>query len=405
MLYRATTTTMAAALASTTTTTPPSNNEFHLAPMQCYTNQPLRKLAGLLSPSTMRWTEMEKVDDLFPNIEMALDKRLGREKDDDNLILQLGSNNVHKVGACARVATRKFPNLRGINLNCGCPAIDVGGAPTYGATLMKDPSLTARLVESMSNAVVATYGNDVEISAKCRIGVFDDERDLRALNQEDYEYLTRYVSIIRDAGAAHVILHARPAILSLSPIKNRIMPNLEYDIVNRIASDFRGDVKVTLNGGIGSMAHLSSLQNDDSRAISSHMAGRWCLRRPLDLVAVERSLDPMATIDPMRCMESYIEYALANRSKFTLVDLCLPLFLVVEQLRDDYDEEDRVDGQLLSWDDMENLHDAIRDGLNELGRDDIAIYDSVNFKRLASSFKKLAGTKVVNKWKRNRSEL
>jgi tRNA-dihydrouridine synthase len=373
--------------------------------MQCYTNQPLRKLAGLLSPSTMRWTEMEKVDDLFPNIEMALDKRLGREKDDDNLILQLGSNNVHKVGACARVATRKFPNLRGINLNCGCPAIDVGGAPTYGATLMKDPSLTARLVESMSNAVVATYGNDVEISAKCRIGVFDDERDLRALNQEDYEYLTRYVSIIRDAGAAHVILHARPAILSLSPIKNRIMPNLEYDIVNRIASDFRGDVKVTLNGGIGSMAHLSSLQNDDSRAISSHMAGRWCLRRPLDLVAVERSLDPMATIDPMRCMESYIEYALANRSKFTLVDLCLPLFLVVEQLRDDYDEEDRVDGQLLSWDDMENLHDAIRDGLNELGRDDIAIYDSVNFKRLASSFKKLAGTKVVNKWKRNRSEL
>ena len=74
-------------------------------------------------------------------------------------------------------------------------------------------------------------------------------------------------------------------------------------------------------------------------------------------------------------------------------------------MRDDYDEEDRVDGQLLSWDDMENLHDAIRDGLNELGRDDIAIYDSVNFKRLASSFKKLAGTKVVNKWKRNRSEL
>ncbi len=401
--------TIAAALASSTASAiPPSANEFHLAPMQCYTNRSLRKLAGLLSPSTVRWTEMEKVDDLFPDIHSALNRRLGRGMDDDNLILQFGSNDARRVGTCAKVATREFPNLRGINLNCGCPAIDVGGAPAYGATLMKDPSLTSRLVESMANAVVAaTVENDIEISVKCRIGVFDDECDLRRLNGVDYEHLTRYISAIRDAGAAHVVLHARPAILSLSPTKNRIVPNLDYDIVNRIASDFRDDVKITMNGGIGSMEHLSSLQGDHSSGISSHMAGRWCLRRPLDLVAIERSLDPTASIDPRRCMERYIAYALANRCKVTLADLCLPLFLMVEQLRDDYDEEkERVaDGRLISLDDMESLHDAIGDGLKELSRDDVVTSDLVNFKRLSSSFKKLAGTKVVNKWKRNRSEL
>ena len=145
MPSRATATILATALAST------PSDESHMAPMQCYTNQPLRKLAGLLSPSTIKWTEMEKADDLLPDVESALDKRLGGERDYHNLVLQLGSNDVDKLDACVRVAARKFPNLRGINLNCGCPAIDAGGASTYGASLMKDPSLTARLVESISS--------------------------------------------------------------------------------------------------------------------------------------------------------------------------------------------------------------------------------------------------------------
>ena len=39
--------------------------EFHVAPMQCYTNYPLRKLFNLLSPSSVLWTEMEKVNDIL----------------------------------------------------------------------------------------------------------------------------------------------------------------------------------------------------------------------------------------------------------------------------------------------------------------------------------------------------
>jgi hypothetical protein len=49
----------------------------------------------------------------------------------------------------------------------------------------------------------------------------------------------------------------------------------------------------------------------------------------------------------------------------------LPLFLVVEQLREEYNEVEREGGQL-SWDDMESLCDTIRDGLNELGTGSVA---------------------------------
>ena len=37
---------------------------FHVAPMQTYTNTPLRRLFRSLSPSSVLWTEMEKLEDL-----------------------------------------------------------------------------------------------------------------------------------------------------------------------------------------------------------------------------------------------------------------------------------------------------------------------------------------------------
>jgi len=371
--------------------------EFHMAPMQCYSNQPLRKLAGFLSPSSIKWTEMEKVDDLLPNIDKALEKRLGGEQDDDNLILQLGSNDVKKLDGCVRTASQNFPNLREINLNCGCPAIDTGGAATYGASLMKDPSLTAQLVESMASAT------NIDISVKCRIAVFDGVDDVHPLNDKDYQYLTNYISGIYDAGATHVILHARPAILSMSPLKNRNVPKLDYDFVRNIVSDFDGKVKITMNGGINSVIELQSLQNDENNMIHSHMAGRWCLRRPLDLVAIEQLLDKRVKTNPLEAVDDYIDYALANQSRFTLSEICLPLFLVVEQLREEYDQDE--EGDLLSWEDMENLYDSIQGGLKELGGSKVKTSSSINFKKLASSFKPLVGTKVANKWKRNRAEL
>jgi tRNA-dihydrouridine synthase len=244
--------------------------------------------------------------------------------------------------------------------------------------------------------------------------------------------------MIHDAGANHVILHARPAILSLNPVKNRVIPTLDYSVVKCIASDFHDKVKITMNGGISSLHQLSTLQmkqqnantnnNKDQNDIYSHMAGRWCLRRPLDLIAIEKTLyhndELVDTIishqtqkDHLRMIiDSYITYASSNLLKYSMAELCLPLFLVVEQLREDYNNDDD-DLILLSNEDMEDVYFTIQDGLHDLigkggnkhnfaaptySHDESSL---VNFNKLSSSFKVLAGTKVVNKWKRNRSEL
>ncbi|KAL7511591.1 hypothetical protein ACHAXN_008586 [Cyclotella atomus] len=376
-----------------------TSSEFHLAPMQCYTNQPLRKLYSFLSPTSIKWTEMEKVDDLLPNIDQALRKRLDGEEHEHNLILQLGSNDEIKLGDCVRIASCLYPNLKEINLNCGCPAIDTGGAPSYGASLMKDASLTAKLVESMVSA------SDIDISVKCRIGVFDTAEDVVAMNSKQYEYLHNYISSIQHSGAKHVILHARSAILSLSPFKNRIVPQLDYEIVQQIAKDFDGKVKITLNGGINSLDELKAIQTNDNSNISSYMSGRWCLRRPLDLAGIERTLSYNGIVpDVKSAIEKYIDYALANQNRFTMSELCLPLYLVVSQLQQDY--ENGVDDSLLSWRDIETLYDTIEDGLvMHLSTGKVKKSSSINFKKLANSFGPLCGKKVVSKWKRNRSEL
>ena len=372
------------------------SHEFHVAPMQCYTNQPYRKLVGYLSPTSIKYTEMEKVDDLLPNIEASLHKRLDGEQDDSNLVLQLGSNDVEKLHKCVRIASSNYPNLREVNLNCGCPAINTGGASTYGASLMKDSSLTSQLVESMCSAT------DIDISVKCRIGVFDNTDDVHTLDETDYAYLSNFISSVHYAGAKHVILHARPAILSLNPVKNRQIPTLNYEVVNQIASDYDGKLKITLNGGINSIHELRSFQQDAS-IIKSHMAGRWVLRQPLDLIQIEQSLDNnRIKMDPIEGIERYIDYALANVSNFPMSELCLPLYLIVEQLREDYEKEEET---LLSWEEMESIYDIIQVGLTQLGSNKVNTSNSINFKKLATSFKSLVGKKVVNKWKRNRSEL
>ena len=61
-----------------------------------------------------------------------------------------------------------------VNLNCGCPSIQAGGAATYGASLMQQPAQTAALVQALRRVVSEKTNleddddDKVEVSLKCR---------------------------------------------------------------------------------------------------------------------------------------------------------------------------------------------------------------------------------------------
>ena len=83
------------------------------------------------------------------------EKRLGSYDiydEESRLVLQLGSNDPERIEACVENILRHY-YFREINVNFGCPSIESGGAATYGASLMKDASLTGQLVSSIEKAL------------------------------------------------------------------------------------------------------------------------------------------------------------------------------------------------------------------------------------------------------------
>ena len=431
------------------------NYEFHVAPMQCYTNLSLRKMFKILTPSSILWTEMEKVnhildqgirngDDETSSLRHAWSKRLGLPDSDShsNLILQLGCNNPTELKSCITQTLPDYNTLKGINLNCGCPSIESGGSSYYGASLMKEKDLTYQLVHSMKEAAVSCHQDDLQISVKCRAGIFETFEDMRPLADKDYNDLYDYISTIQNAGANHVIIHARPAILSgLSPVKNRIVPELNYDIVKDVAKDFP-DLRITLNGGIvgfDSLKELMKETEDEDNYISSHMSGRWCLRRPLDLIHIESLIsnkeyenDHHDVPSVANALEEYLSFALneinipAKQREIPTDEICLPLYLVYEQLKEDFkydknevDDKDRAStmcGPLLTNNEIDDALDVLSSGIVEIqsctkkaGSSNPASSGSaatnMSFNQMSKCFNSIVGKKVVNKWSRNRAEL
>jgi tRNA-dihydrouridine synthase A len=82
-----------------------------------------------------------------------------------------------------------------VNLNCGCPSNKVAGKGCFGARLMFDPSLVAKIISAMKEAV------SIPVTVKCRLGV--DDRD-------KWEEIKEFVKVVsEEGGATKFIIHAR----------------------------------------------------------------------------------------------------------------------------------------------------------------------------------------------------
>ncbi|KAG8470626.1 hypothetical protein KFE25_009047 [Diacronema lutheri] len=413
---------------------------FHVAPMQCFTNVHLRVLLRSLTTKAVLWTEMEKVQDLLRS-RAACRARLEHTAAEHPLVLQLGGSDADSMAQAARDA-RAF-GFDELNINCGCPSVQAGGAD-FGAALMQRPALTRQLAERVAQACPG-----VPVSVKCRLGVCDR---LGGLAEPAYEELHSFVRAISSSGAvSHVAVHARAAVLSgLSPAQNRVVPPLRPEWVHRLARDFP-NLRVTLNGGIGSLEGLGEglgAAHDDG--IDGVMAGRWPLRRPLDLWAVDD--EPMlrhgrALADEPRAARRARSRADAIGLYTTHVDECLstgrasaaqlapPLLLVVEQLRDDVRATvaatgDHAGGGARAREadalsaEMPQLVAALRDAVAilapeparrarahapwggfELDAHDDVVDAAPSIQELGRALSKVIGTKVANKLTRNRREL
>ncbi len=262
-----------------------SIHQFSVAPMMDWTDRHCRAFMRLATKRAVLYTEMLHARAL---IHGKREQLLGFPSDQSPLVLQLGGSEPGDLALAAKIG--EDYGYDEINLNVGCPSERVQSG-NFGAALMLEPDLTARLVAAMREAV------SIPVTVKCRIGV--DEQD----TEQD---LDRFIDVVAQAGCEHFIVHARKAWLSgLSPKDNREIPPLDYQRVYRLKQR-RPDLHICINGGIETLDQCAQ----HGKMLDGSMLGRAAYHNPYILAHVDRHIygADTASLTRAQIVEAMIPY-------------------------------------------------------------------------------------------------
>lgn len=261
-----------------------------------HTDRHDRYFLRLISPNSLLYTEMITTGALINGDAKYL---LDYDKTEHPIALQLGGNEPDKLELCAKLA-EQF-QYDEINLNVGCPSDRVKSAK-FGACLMLEPNLVSECVSAMANAT------NIPVTVKCRIGVD---------NQDSYEQLCNFISIVSKSNCNTFIIHARKAWLNgLSPKQNREIPPLCYNTVRSIKRDFP-NLSIIINGGIKTAEEII----EHLTFVDGVMIGREAYSNPYLLSSIEKIFfteeNLLTRHEVMEKFIAYIEQQLKNSVKLS----------------------------------------------------------------------------------------
>jgi len=224
------------------------------------------------------------------------DKILSFKKVKNPTILQLGGSNPLELAEACKISEQY--GYDEINLNLGCPSKKVQ-KNKFGACLMKEPNLVAECINAMANST------KLPVTIKTRIG-YDDI--------EDFEFLKKFISTSKKAGAKKFIIHARRAILKkLSPKQNLNVPPLKYDFVYKLKQEFNND-EIIINGGITETNQIK----DHLKKVDGVMIGRAIYHSPYFLADIEKEIFKNENVPSrLEIMEKLIPYIQEETKKGT----------------------------------------------------------------------------------------
>ena len=236
-----------------------------VAPMMDCTDRHDRYFLRLISKNVMLYSEMIATKSA---IHGDRKKILSFSPEEKPLALQVGGSDPKELIEVAKIAENM--GYDEININLGCPSKKVQ-KNKFGACLMKEPNLVAECI----NAMVSSC--NIPVTAKTRIG-FDDI--------EDFSYLNKFITKLKEAGCKKFILHARKAILKgLSPKQNLNIPKLNYEMVYRIKKE-NPDLEIIINGGIAKTEEIKK----HLTLCDGVMIGRAIYQNPFFLVDIDKEI-------------------------------------------------------------------------------------------------------------------
>jgi tRNA-dihydrouridine synthase A len=262
--------------------------------MMAYSDRHFRYFLRLLTPGALLYTEMVTAPAI---VRGNAERLLAFDKAEHPVALQLGGSDPKELAIAARRGEAE--GYDEINLNCGCPSDRVQSG-RFGACLMAEPTLVAECVSAMREAV------SVPVTVKCRISI----EPMPVPGEDEYDFLTRFVSTVAAAGCTVFVIHARKAVLKgLSPKENREIPPLRYDIARRLRGDFPR-LKFVLNGGLRTVAQVQ----EELPYFDGVMIGREAYQNPYLLALLHKACVNPAFELPERhaVIERYVPYVRAR---------------------------------------------------------------------------------------------
>ena len=241
--------------------------------MMGWTNRFQRQFMRLLSKQALLYTEMVTAKAILYGGEATRHQLLAFDPSEKPVVCQLGGAEPEELSKATRLAVAY--GYDGINLNAGCPSPKVG-AGCFGAALMADARRSADCLNAMMDQ---SDGRPVTI--KHRLGLD---------GWHDYSRVRDYVgTLLEKTSLGEITIHARLALLHLSPKENREIPPLDYARAGQLARDFP-DCRFILNGGIETLeaacAHLEA-----PTPFKGVMIGRAALKDPYHWAGIDRVLD------------------------------------------------------------------------------------------------------------------
>ncbi|MFY1825685.1 tRNA dihydrouridine(20/20a) synthase DusA [Myxococcus fulvus] len=258
-----------------------------VAPMMDWTDRNCRYFHRQISRHTLLYTEMLTTGAVLHGDRERL---LGYEAAEHPVAIQLGGSEPEALAEAARIA--ESWGYDEVNLNVGCPSDRVQSG-RFGACLMAEPELVARLVGAMRSAV------SIPVTVKSRIAI--DEL-------EEWPTLERFVRLIAAEGCTRFIVHARKAWLQgLSPKENRDVPPLRYDLVHRLKQELP-HLDISINGGIKTLDAAA----EQLTHVDGVMIGRAVYENPYLLAEADRRFfgatePPRERHEVVEAMLPYIE--------------------------------------------------------------------------------------------------
>ena len=151
-----------------------------------------------------------------------------------------------------------------VNLNCGCPAASAG-AGAHGAFLLRREE--RERLGMLCRALREGVARGVRVSLKLRTGV---------AGEATLEDLERTMRMASECGVEHLVLHAREAVLGLTPKENRKIPPLQREWAREMRTRLP-ELTMTFNGEVTSWAAASELRGEGFDGV---MLGRKIIEEP-----------------------------------------------------------------------------------------------------------------------------